>query len=156
MARFRAKAVEMKLRRRYLTFSLRTLFVVTTALAVWLGVIVNRAREQREAVKAIEALGGSASYDWQYAQLDQADPFGLDGPFIPPGPVWLRRLVGDDFFQDAVGVSFSGETDALKSIAHLKRLRKLKTVIVNPFASNVTTDEIKAALPNCEVNVILF
>jgi hypothetical protein len=48
----------MKPRRRYLTFSLRTLFVLTTAFAIWLGVVVNRAREQREAIKAIEALGG--------------------------------------------------------------------------------------------------
>lgn len=33
---------------RYLTFSLRTLFLALTALAVWLGIVVNRAREQRE------------------------------------------------------------------------------------------------------------
>src|SRR6185437_14530890 len=41
---------EMKPRRHYLTFSLRTLFVLTGAIALWLGVVVNRAREQREAV----------------------------------------------------------------------------------------------------------
>lgn len=48
-------ATLFKSRRRYLTFSLRSLFVLTTALAIWLGVVINGAREQREAVKAIEA-----------------------------------------------------------------------------------------------------
>ncbi len=47
----------MKPTRRYLTFSLRTFFFVLTAFAVWLGVIAERAREQREAVRAIGALG---------------------------------------------------------------------------------------------------
>jgi len=44
----------MRPRRRYLTFSLRTLFILTTALALWLRVVVNRAREQQEVVKAID------------------------------------------------------------------------------------------------------
>ena len=142
--------------RRYLTFSLRTFLVLLTVLAAWLGVVVNRAREQREAVKALEALGGSVGYDWQDVDLDLEELLSLDGPLTPPGPEWLRRLVGDDLFQDAVSVSFSEETNALKSIAHLKRLRKLKTVVVTPFASTATTDEIEAALPSCEVMVIVF
>jgi hypothetical protein len=142
--------------RRYLTFSLRSLFVLTTASAIWLGVIVNRAREQREAVKAIEALGGSVGYDWQDVPLAPDDVLSLDGPLTPPGPAWLRRLAGNEFFQDAMEVNFWKETDALKSIAHLKRLRKLKTVIISPFASTSTMDELKAALPNCEVKMILF
>jgi hypothetical protein len=51
--------------RRYLTFSLRTTFVFFTAFAAWLGVVVHRAREQREAVEAIKALGGVVQFDWQ-------------------------------------------------------------------------------------------
>jgi hypothetical protein len=73
---------------------------VTTALTVWLGVIVDRAREQREAVKAIEALGGEIYYDWQV----QVSPIAAAGPLAPnPNakprvPAWLRRIVGDHFF----------------------------------------------------------
>lgn len=146
----------MKLPRRYLTFSLRTLFILMTAFALRLGVVVNRAQEQREAVEAIEAFGGSVCYDWQDVPLDAAHPFWLDGPLTPPGPVWLRRRVGDEFFQDAVGASFWAETDALKAIAYLKRLRKLKIITVTPFASNATMDKLKAALSNCEVKTIVF
>ncbi len=146
----------MTIRRRYLAFSLRTLFILLTALAVWLGVIVNRAHEQPEAVKAIEALGGTIGYDWQVVPLAPDALFSLDGPLTPPSPSWVRRLVGDEFFQDAVEVDFWKESSALKSIANLSRLRTLKTVIISPFVSTSTMDELKAALPNCEVKMILF
>jgi hypothetical protein len=53
----------MEPRRRYLTFSLRTAFVLFTALAVWLVVVVNRARQQQEAVDAIVKAGGLVAYD---------------------------------------------------------------------------------------------
>ncbi|HUY89424.1 MAG TPA: hypothetical protein VMV10_11880 [Pirellulales bacterium] len=144
----------MTSRRRWLQFSLRGFFVLLTTLAVWLGVIVNRAREQREAVTAIEALEASVGYDWQDVPLDPADPFPIDRPLTPPGPAWLRRLIGNEFFQNVVMTSFFSETDVLKSIAHLKRLRKLKTVTVTPFASDATMDQLKAALPNCKVVVV--
>ena len=39
-----------KPRRRWFQYSLRTLFVLVTVLCVWLGVTVERARKQREAV----------------------------------------------------------------------------------------------------------
>jgi hypothetical protein len=35
-----------------------------TASAVWLGVVVNRAREQREALKTIEAMGADVHYEY--------------------------------------------------------------------------------------------
>src|SRR6185437_6075263 len=103
--------------RRYLTFSLRTLFVVTTALAVWLGVIVNRAREQREAVKAIETLTGRVQYDWQPKAVEvilTAKGFeGVKGwrqvnasNTAPDAPEWLRRLLGDEYFQDVEEIDF--------------------------------------------------
>jgi hypothetical protein len=43
--------------RRWFQYSLRSFFVLVTAFAVWPGVVVDRARERREAVKAIEAFG---------------------------------------------------------------------------------------------------
>jgi len=108
-------------RRRYLTFSLRTLFVLLTVLAVWLGVVVNRAREQREAVKAIEALGGFVFYDWQNARPATDEP---------AGPIWLRRTIGDDCFQEAYAVNLSDLTTAhiRKAMPLINRLRNLKEV----------------------------
>lgn len=142
----------MKPRRRYLTFSLRTLFILLTAFAVWLGVIAERAREQREAVKEIEASGGYVIYDWQA-------PSG--GAKQPAGPAWLRRTVGDDFFQEArkAGFDYSrwpSPPDILNAIRHLKRLRKLDAVIIPYGTSAATLEELKAALPNSEICPILL
>ena len=53
-----------KPRRRWFQFSLRTLFVLLTVLCVWLAVTVERVRKQREAVAAIEAVGGSVFYEY--------------------------------------------------------------------------------------------
>ena len=51
--------------RRWLQFSLRSLLVLVTVLAVWLGREVNRARRQNEAVAAIQQAGGMVFYDSQ-------------------------------------------------------------------------------------------
>ena len=124
-----------KSRRPYLTVSLRTLFVLTTALAVWLGVVVNRAREQREAVKAIEALGGQVLY----------------GPFAM---LTLRRS-GNDYFQSVEVVNFpvgyNTEPDIREIIPHLQRLRGLKTIFWGGHSER-TKDKLRKALPNCVVN----
>ena len=52
----------MATRRRWLQFSLRTAFVVFTMCAVWLGWWVERAREKRDAVQAVLAIGGRIDY----------------------------------------------------------------------------------------------
>jgi hypothetical protein len=123
-----------------------------------LGVIAHRAREQREAVKAIEAIeaieakGGVVVYDWQYAS-----------PAKIGGPEWLRQLLGDDYFQNARLVSFlTGdsarpslpEADILMLVKHLTQLRTLHRVHVSATISEDMLDELKAALPNCEVRAI--
>ena len=142
--------------RRYLTFSLRTLFVLTTALAVWLGVVVNRAREQREAVKAIEQCGGHVTYDWQFHDLKNWPHLPV---LRPPGPAWLRRLIGDDFFQNVVEIEYSphfppeGSQD-IDLIPHFQKLRRLKKVIAVPSNSQDLKNQLEAALPNCVVGII--
>ncbi len=142
----------MKLGRRHLTFSLRTSFVVLTALAVWLGVVVNRAREQREAVKAIEELGGIVTYDWQLRILVVGRPQVLGRP---GGPAWLRGIIGNDFFQTVESVTFpympdSTQADILRTIPHLQRLGGLKNIWVTGSNSQDTADKLMAALPDCE------
>lgn len=84
-------------RRRWLQFSFRGFLIALTIGCLWLGWQVERAREQREAVKAIEALGGLVWFDWQIVIL-QPKHIRIDPRATPPGPVWLRRIIGDDFF----------------------------------------------------------
>jgi hypothetical protein len=123
---------------------LRTAFVVLAVFAVWLGVIVNRAREQREAVRAIEALGGRVIYDWQQSSMFDASP---------DGPAWLRQVIGDDYFQTVVGVYILGsDADAARAIPYLQQLPDLELIAFpwNAY-SQATQDQLKAALPNCRL-----
>jgi Leucine Rich Repeat (LRR) protein len=84
---------------RWLKFSVRSLMLIVLVVAVLLAWQVNRARQQRRAVDAIKAYGGFVSYDWQY----------VNGTFTsgrsPWAPIWLRRAIGDEFFQEVVGVN---------------------------------------------------
>ena len=73
-------------------FSIRSLLVLTVAVALpssWLAVEMKKAREQEETVAKV---GGGVLYDWQveasFNSLLNAQP---------PGPGWLRNLLGDDF-----------------------------------------------------------
>ena len=141
--------------RRNLTFSLRTLFILLTALAVWLGIVVNRAREQREAVKAIEALGGRVQYDWEQ---DLNDPFGE--PYGPGGPGWLRKMIGDDFFQDVRQVSFEVGPNTTTLIKHLQRMERLNRVLawcmsekIDDEQAREELEQLRAELPGCEILV---
>jgi hypothetical protein len=155
-------------RPRYLTFSLRTFFILLTAFAVWLGVVVKRAREQREAVKTVRALGGSVVYDFQITGVpfDGAPdpPYALARFFHPdaepPGPLWLRRLIGDDYFQDVVAVNFLSdahrltESEIQKALPCLMRLRRLKRVAYQTDLSEAAHRELQAALPTSLVTSV--
>src|SRR5689334_19583107 len=101
-------------RMKWLRFSLRTLLLLIAVLCVWLGIQVNAARRQREAVTAILKAGGTVYYDYQFVPLPRplGSPrgWGSDKQFdksqSPPGPAWLRQWVGDEYFRTVVLVNF--------------------------------------------------
>lgn len=147
----------MKPTRRWFQYSLRSLLVILTALAVWLGVVVNRAREQREAVGAIEAAGGAVYFDWEF-EPDRK----------PHGPVWLRKIIGDDYFQRATSVCFARlfaetpdgkievvpylrDVDIEALIPSLRRLRRLESISTFSNVSNATILELEEALPGVAI-----
>ena len=106
-------------RRRWLQFSLRTFVIVITLFAMWLGYISFRAREQRTAVARIKELSGRVEYDYQSEKNPQKSP---------PGWPWLRRIVGDEYFQDVAAVHLDGTkvSDAdLRLICKLRRTKRL-------------------------------
>jgi len=116
-----------KPKRTWFQFRLRTLLLLVVVVAVPCVLLkskIERKRKERAAVAQIEKLGGFVLYDWQ-----------LYGGREPNGPGWLRRVVGDDFFEDASTVIEPRRTpDArLANLSDIGGLRSLEL-----FWSNVT------------------
>jgi hypothetical protein len=85
-------------------FRLRTLFVIVAIAAVpcgWLAWKMDHKRRERAAVATIRKLGGTVYYNYDYEGVFPAFPKE------PPGPAWLRRVFGDDFFAQVVTVAFA-------------------------------------------------
>jgi hypothetical protein len=106
-----------KPRRRWYQFRLRTLLVLMVLASIglsWFAVKMRKARRQREAVAAITKCGGMVRFDYGYR----------DSATQPPGPAWLRSLLGDDFFTDAIAVWIFSDDDAeaLRGLPELQEL----------------------------------
>jgi hypothetical protein len=113
----------MKLPRIRPTLSVRVLMSVVLVLGLVMAWRVDKARTQRRAVAALNDLGVSVTYDYVYA----------DGKYnysaTPWGPTWLRRLIGDEYFQEVVEVNLLKGKDVtdehlaiLEGLPHLRRL----------------------------------
>lgn len=92
-----------KPKRRWFRFSLKTLMLVVVLLSLplgWFAMKMVRAERQRQAVEAIEEAGGVVFYEYHYKGG------ALTVGAKPSGPAWLRQLVGEDFFWEAVNVDF--------------------------------------------------
>jgi hypothetical protein len=110
--------------RSWLSFSLKTLLLAMTVLAIVLGLYVKSFRDRRAAIAAIEGLDGWVSYE-------QA------------GPLWLRKVISDEkYFWNPVAVRFNPDhpvTDAeLQSV--MKHLLKLKDLRYLNFDHSRITD----------------
>jgi hypothetical protein len=79
--------------KRLFRISLRTLFVLTTVLCVWLGFKVHPVEQQQEAVAWVMERGGHVIYDFEFDGDVIAIPYAK-----PPGPDWLRDILGIDYF----------------------------------------------------------
>lgn len=93
-------------------FSIRSLLVAAVAVAIpcsWLGVKMQQERRQSGAATAIEELGGIVSWS------------------EPSGPEWLRKTMGDDYFQDveAVILNLANSKTSDTGLEHLKEFTEL-------------------------------
>lgn len=119
---------ELRYRRRF-QFSLRSFFLAVTAFAIWFGPRAENARRQRVARQALEKIGDNIIYEHQ---LPRRGNGAIDYRAIPPGPTWLRRWLGQDFFDRIVDarIDYSsgtlGETDT--ALAGLRRLPYLRSL----------------------------
>ena len=115
------KADPPKRKRRWFQFSLRTLMIVTVIVAIpcaWLGRKIERKRRERAALKTIEECGGYVMYDYQSEEQG-----GVKAE--PPGPKWLREILGDDFFGEATSFSSQAAADDAETSRLKDALREL-------------------------------
>ena len=117
------KADPPKRKHRWLRFSLRSLMIVVTLVCAAAGLASNQANRQRRAIERIQAARGIVYYDYQ---LDAKLGPRTDDP-LPPGPDWLRDVIGVDYFGTAAAVGVNLGSDELLAAAgelpHLKALR---------------------------------
>jgi Leucine rich repeat len=115
-------------KRRWFQFSLRTLMIFTTVVAVgaaWLVPKIERKRRERDAVKAIESLGGIVWYDYQFTGY--RSPPDSNAP--PPGPYWLRNLFGEHFIDEVAMVSLCANvTVSDAGLVNVKSLPQLQSL----------------------------
>jgi hypothetical protein len=163
-------------------FSIRTILVLTAAVALsfsWLRVEMKKAAEQEKAAAAIRGGGGRVWYDWELT------PWGTyTSDAEPLGPAWARGLLGDDFFGRVVDVAFVGgfceftaarhgslkclnirtlrlvhysgrATDAdLDCLAGMSELRLLEFFVTDSSpSSDLDRERLQQALPNCTVRI---
>ena len=107
--------------KRTLQFSIRSLLILVGCLCIWLGIEANAARMQGEVVKAIKEAGGMVSYDWQLT-----DDGKINGTEHPPGPAWLRRWLGDEYFQSVAAVDFSAAWIRDEDFPPIERLGSIR------------------------------
>jgi len=101
-------------RRRWFQFRLRTLLVAVLVFSLplsWFASRMERARRQKEAVEAIERLGGAVFYPWEV-------------PFSTHREPRLLRWLGKDFYDIAL-VSMCGTKITPEIVVHLKQLPAL-------------------------------
>jgi hypothetical protein len=122
-------------RRNWRALSLRSLLVLFTLLAVWLAIVANRAREQRRIVNALSQYPNAMiMYDYQW-DLSAGGEIPKPRPLSPPpGPLWIRSRLGDEYFVTVIGVFLTGDwnrasdpplREALEAIGDLPALRVL-------------------------------
>jgi hypothetical protein len=109
--------------RRWFQFRLRTLLVVVALVSAGLAIVSSRANQRRRAVERIKSAGGIVGYDFE---CDEKFNRRADNP-TPPGPDWLRNLIGVDYFATPVYVeSHNANDEALTALAELPNLRALE------------------------------
>jgi len=153
---------------RRFQFSLRSLLIFTVLCGIMSAGVakrIERKRRELDAVMAIRKVGGSVRYDYQ-----------SDKAAAPPGPKWLRNMLGENIFSevDSVDIFGNGASDSdLEHVAaltrlkmlhvwgarvtdagvkHLKGLTQLQVLFLDGTnVSNAAVDDIQKALPNCEI-----
>lgn len=102
--------------RRWLRFGFRTMLVVVTCIALFLGLILIPTLKQKESLEQLDNYLGSVSFGILYDYQKRAEPVGYSHWNLNaelPGPEFLHKLLGMDAFRTpvSVGVHYGGPED---------------------------------------------
>jgi len=115
--------------------------------AIGLGWVVRRAGEQRAAVAEIRRLHGIFNYDWRI-RIGR-----IARNATPPGPKWLRQLIGDEPFQEVISVVLAHHQTANQTVddvtlAYLGGLKHLRMLLLDDTAvTDAGRKDLLRALP---------
>jgi hypothetical protein len=144
-----------KPKNRWRQFSLRTVLILTIlfgmlfSLYSWFALRMRSANRQEKAMHALGVLGMGVNFDYEF-DIRNGGYYQIPNAKLPE-PVWLRallgddyfRLLGDDFFRTIIFLEFYGTkvTDAdLKHLEDLPQIRSLglsKTQISDAGLANL-------------------
>lgn len=109
--------------RRIFQIKLRTLLLLMGIIACSLAFYVTQVLPQVRAVNKVKMLGGSCIYKYQVGE----DMLWVENP-KKPGPAWLRKIIGDDFFVRLIMINIDQKAftnDDLKCFQALKHLYRI-------------------------------
>jgi hypothetical protein len=95
--------------------SIRGLMILVLVLGGGIGWVARHAKMQRNAVRGVSAAGG-VRYNWQYVS-GKYEPKAS-----PPGPMWLRDIVGPDLLDTVVVVWLRGPDADYRVMSHVVAL----------------------------------
>ena len=125
--------------RRRLRYSVRALMALVLVLGVGMGWVIHRAQVQRDAVAAIDRVGGHFGYSWQRSKGMWIIPIPK-----PPWPDWVRRRLGPDFLDTVSYVFLQGEQcndESLRSACRLPWLEELS--VVNTSVTDASAEDLR-------------
>jgi hypothetical protein len=164
-----------QLTRRWSPYARRRPLLLALLLLIpcgWFAVKMEHAAKQKAVVEEIENLGGLVWYDYQF----DADGAPSTKDPEPPGPLWLRRLLGDDFFINVTRLDLTQAEVADATLGHLEGFTDLESLSLGERATDaglehlagltqlqsldlrrtkVTTsglEKLHKALPNCTID----
>jgi len=104
----------------------------------WFALKMREAERQRRAVEAIREAGGHVYYDYQ------ADSSGYGSKPEPPGPAWLRELVGEDLFAKVVRVDSVDHMGSDVLLEHINGFGDLGSVSISgPQVTDAGVEHLK-------------
>ncbi len=114
---------------------------------------MQRAKRQREAVAIVRKIGGKVEYEYQ---RDSAGNHVWNA--VPPGPAWLRNVLGIDFFCNATFVFLpntlvtDSDLDCLRGLTSLENLQNLESLQIGETqVTNAGIANLQNALPKLKI-----